>query len=377
MSNEKREEVQEQALTESLQHYRCGLALSMRTGKTKIGLDRLNMEYRSNRKLKALVVAPKLAVFQGWKEDAVKFGYPHLLDHITFSTYLSLDKQDQDYDIIILDECHSLLPSHNDYLSGFKGKILGLTGTPPRYRNSAKYKMVDRYCPIVYSYITNDAVEDNVLNDYRILVHMISLSEVKNVPVKKKDGGVFYNSERSIYNYWSKRVMEAEGAKAKQVSSVMRMKAMMEFPSKIRYARKLMQHIEEKCIVFANTQEQADKLCQHSYHSKNPTSEQNLSLFKAGMIDRLSCVLQLSEGVTVPDLKAAIVLHSYGNERKFMQRFGRCLGLGPDEMATIHLLCFRGTVDETWVFRALEDLDQSKIKYVEFDLEKYETALSR
>ena len=45
-------------------------------------------------------------------------------------------------------------------------KIIGLTGTPPKFSNSEKGIMVNRYCPIVYKYITDSAVEDKILNDY-------------------------------------------------------------------------------------------------------------------------------------------------------------------------------------------------------------------
>jgi superfamily II DNA or RNA helicase len=98
------------------------------------------------------------------------------------------------------------------------------------------------------------------------------------------------------------------------------MKAMMEYPSKEKYAAKLFESINTKCILFANTQDQADRLCKYSYHSNNPQSDINLDLFKTGMITKLSTVLQLSEGVNVPDLKQGIIMHAYGNERKAAQR---------------------------------------------------------
>ena len=100
-----------------------------------------------------LVVAPKLSIFTTWKEEAIKFNFEYLLDHITFTTYRSLDKQTTAYDCVYLDECHNLLFSSENYLLFYPGKILGLTGTPPRHANSEKGKMVSTYCPVVYIYI--------------------------------------------------------------------------------------------------------------------------------------------------------------------------------------------------------------------------------
>ncbi len=367
--SDKREEVQKEALEISLKYKRCGLALSMRTGKTLIGLKRLDLLYNEKQgNIKVLVVAPKLSVFQAWKDDMNKFNLDHLESKITFSTYLSLKKQSIDYDIIILDEAHSLLPSSVSYLNSYNGIILGLTGTPPKSNTSIKGRIVNNFCPIVYNYITDTAVNDHVLNDYRIFIHKIEISEKKNIKVTRKDGGVFYNSEKDIYNFWSRRIQEAKTPKQRQISSVMRMKSMQGFSSKTNYTKNLLEGIDDKVIVFANSKEQANLLGKYVYYSGNKENEENLELFKQGLIDQLVCILQLSEGVTVPGLTTAVVTHSYGNERKFMQRFGRCLGLDPDDIANIHILCYEGTVDEDWVTSSLEDLDQNKIKWVKFNL---------
>ena len=159
--------------------------------------------------------------------------------------------------------------------------------------------------------------------------------------------------------------MNADGFKEEQILRVMRMKSMMSYPSKERYAIKLFDKIIDKVILFANTQEQADRMCTYSYHSGNKASEDNLKLFKDGSINKLSCVLQLNEGVNIPNLKQGIIMHAYGNERKSAQRLGRLLRLSPDQKATVHILCYVGTVDETWVIQALEQYDNSKIKWIE------------
>lgn len=358
----KRTQIQKDALDVALKHHRCGLGISMGVGKTLIGLNYLN-HLQKDKKLRVLVVAPKLSIFDSWKTDAEKFNIS--LEGVEFTTYLSLNKQDPDaYDLIILDECHSLLYSHEIFLERYKGKILGLTGTPPRYHKSEKGEMVAQFCPIVFKYITDEAVEDDILNDYRIIVHRMSLSSSNNLKVTTKNKE-FYTSEKKNYAYWSNRVYEATSPKQRQITSVMRMRALMDFKTKEQYAKNLLNSIEEKCIVFANTQEQADRICSYSVHSNNPDADENLQKFKRGEIEKLSCVLQLNEGVNIPELRAGIIMHAYGNERKSNQRIGRLLRLNPDETAIVHILCYKDTVDEDWVTKALQDLDPKKIKYFE------------
>jgi superfamily II DNA or RNA helicase len=358
----KREEIQQEALDIATKHERCGLAISMGVGKTLIGLkyiDHFQKIYKD--RLKVLVVAPKLSIFDSWVDDASKFNIS--LEGVEFTTYLSLSKKDpKEYDVLVLDECHSLLNTHAPFFNFYKGRILGLTGTPPRHTNSEKGILVHVYCPIVFKYITDDAIDDDILNDYRIIVHKMPLSVDNVMPVKLKDKE-FFTSERKNYEYWTKRLMEAQSKKQEQIASVMRMRTLMDFKTKEKYAKYLLNEIEDKCIVFCNTQIQADRICKSSYHSSNPDAEENLLKFKNDEIDQLSCVLQLNEGINIPNLRAGIIMHAYGNERKSNQRIGRLLRLNPDDTAIIHILCYKGTVDEKWVNEALKDLDSTKITF--------------
>lgn len=358
METKNRTDVQVEAVESLLKSNRSGVAISMGVGKTLIGLRHLNAISVD----KALVVAPKRSIFQSWQDEMVKHSMEHLADSVTYSTYISLTKQDVDYDVIYLDECHNLLPSHEQWLDNFKGVIIGLTGTPPRFEKSTKGKLISKFCPINYSYFVDDAVSDGILNDYKIVVHMLKLGTGKNMMAGGKTKK-WPTSELESYSYWCNRIDNAKTPQETMMLRIQRMKAMMTYPSKESYAKKLFDSIEDKCILFANTQDQADKLCRHSYHSDNPDSDDNLLKFKAGIINKLSAVLQLSEGVNIPDLRQGIIMHAYGNERKSSQRIGRLLRLNPDEIATVHILCYKDTVDENWTTSALSVFDQTKLFY--------------
>lgn len=361
-----RDEIQQEAIKATEGKSRITLALGTGVGKTLVGL--MHMEKNITPLKNVLVVAPTTAIIAEWRTQAHKFKKDRMLSQVTFTTYLSLKKHDPfDFDLLYLDECHNLLDTHREFLENYSGKILGLTGTPPKRDDTEKGRMVNEFCPVGYSYLVDDAVEDSILNDYRIIVHELRLSNVKNIAVKSSKG-TFYTTEQANYAYWCSRVDNAGGGKSAQIARVMRMKAMMEYPSKEKYAKLLAESIKTKCLIFGNTQDQAERLCTHSYHSNNPDSKENLLKFKKGEITKLSCVLQLSEGVNIPELKQGIILHAYGNERKSSQRIGRMLRLNPDDTATIHILCFKDTIDEKWVTEALEGFDQSKITWKDFNI---------
>lgn len=360
----KRDEIQTAALECLKKYKRASVAISMGVGKTYIGILHMDWYIKNvNPDAKFLVVAPKKTIFGSWFEDMGKFGMSYLIDRVTVTTYLSLNKQSQEYSVVYLDECHSLLYSHDFWLTSYRGEIKGLTGTPPRYARSEKGEMVQKFCPVSYSYITDDAVDDKILNDYRITVHPVNLSSLNTYEAKTKTKS-WTTSENNHYWYWTRRIENAKGPSDEHFCRIMRMQGLMKYPSKENFAKKLMQTLKGKCIIFCNTQEQAEKMCEHSYHSKNPDSEKNLEMFKDGTIQRLSCVLQLNEGVNIPDLDCAIILHAYGNERKSAQRLGRMLRLSPDKTSNIHILMYKGTIDQKWVGTALEDFDHEKITYL-------------
>jgi superfamily II DNA or RNA helicase len=361
-----KDEIQQEALDAIGNLNKSGVEVSMGVGKCLLGLKHMAKFYNDNARY--LVVAPKKKIYDSWRDDAVEFKHDAILEHIEFVTYRSLTKMDLDFDVVYLDECHSLKNSHKEWLLAFEeqgGVILGLTGTYPIYKNTEKGKMCTYFCPKVYEYSTDDAVDDDILNDYRIYVHQLYLDGAPTIEVENKKGANFMTSEVKSYQYWDQRVYGANSPQQQQITRIQRMRALMDFPSKERYAAKLLSRVTKKTIVFANTQDQADRLCKHSVHSKNKESDANLALFKDGTILALSAVEQLSEGITIPNLETGIIMHAYANNKKAAQKIGRLLRLNPDDTATIHVLCYVNSVDKDWVTTALQKFDQSKIEWID------------
>jgi superfamily II DNA or RNA helicase len=355
-----REEIQKQALESALNRKRSGLDISMGVGKTYIGLQYLDTLFKQSGKqgAKFLVVAPKRDIFQSWEDDAQKFGLVYLNHHITYSTYLSLTKHNPaDYDVVVLDEAHNTKSNHLEFLDRFNGWILGLTGTPPKWQNSDKGEIMNIYYPIVFSYKVDNAVEHGILNDYSIFVHHLSLST--NKTIKTPQG--WFTSEQKQYEWITGQLESAFSDKDKFFRNIQRINFLKQFETKENYIKKILNVIpkEDKCLIFANTTHQADRICANSHHSKRKSDD--LERFKKGEITRLSAVEQLSEGVTIPNLKHIIIMHAYGNEKRASQKIGRALRLNPNEISRIHILCYKDTVDENWVKSALESFNKEKI----------------
>jgi len=355
----------------------AGIALTMGLGKTLIGLRDMDRLLAASKLPKPpagkpfLVAAPTQAILDSWPQEAHKFGLAHLLDCIEFTTYRSLGKAlaASPYQKLYLDECHALKDSHEPGLKAHAAKqrsILGLTGTPPAQANSEKGRLVATYCPIVVDYTTDEAVLAGLLNDYRLVVHRLPLRTERDYVLITKSGSQFTTSERENYHYWSKRLANADQDPLPiETLRIMRMQALMNYPGKSHYMRYLADQQTEKVLLFTCNQQQAEEQAAHTYHSKNKHSQVNLDKFNVGDIQRLACVAQLSEGISIANLRVGIIWHAFGNERKAAQRIGRLLRLNPDQTATVHLLMYQDTIDEHWVRQALEAFDPAKISYVD------------
>lgn len=363
-----KDSIREEALEAIKGIHRCSVGITVGGGKTRLGLTDMASMFVPGDEF--LVVGPKKIIYDTWLNEAKENHFSFLVNAIKFSTYVSLDKQKRHYKKIYLDEVHSLKYTQEPWLDGYKGPILGLTGTPPTFEFGEKAKMINKFCPIVYTYITDDAVEDKILNDYKIYVHYVDLSHAKTIENKTKNDKTFYTSEYQSYHYWTNRLDAAYG-KELEICRLMRMKALQKFKSKETYVKTLVKAIQHKCIIFANEKDQADRLCQYSYHSGNIKSAENLTKFKSGEIKLMSSVDQLNEGQNIPGLKELIIMHSFSNPTKFKQRFGRAMRLHVEDQAIVHLLVYRNTVDEEWMANALKGFDQNKIIKLDPNIKAY------
>lgn len=358
---ELQDELQKKTLTIIGQRCNVGIAIGTGGGKTLLGLKHMHSIFHNS--IAFLVLVPKTSIQQEWINNAEEHGYMHLLPHITFANYRSINKQELGYDWAYLDECHSLKHTHATWMDSYTsngGKVLGLTGTYPK--RGEKFEMCDFYCPKIFEYDINQAIDEGMLNNYKIYVHMLPLDKNHTVKKKKKNGGFWKTSEQKDNAYWHKAIASCDNQMKLKMLRIFRMKAFQSYPSKTEYVKHILKKIDYKTIIFATSQEQADEICPNSYHSNNKDSEKNLQLFKEGKIYRMSCVEQLSEGKSIKNLKVGIIMHAYANDTKTRQKIGRFLRLSPEETAIIHILCYENTIDEHWVKSALSTFKQHQIK---------------
>lgn len=342
-----REQIQKEAIKIALENKSGTLDVAVRSGKTFIGLSIAN-EFE-----KVLVSYPNNSIKNSWLNDAEKFGFS--LKNITFTTHLSLNKHNlHHYSCVILDEIDQMSENQWDYISSLLNlqhvKLYGLTGTPSIL--GAKKKYMDEYCPIIYS-VKLDETVGVLQKDYEIIVHLLEPSTKQDISLKS---GKFW-SEKAKIQFWENKYNRSHEFMdmLKLIQSIQNSK------TKLEYVKQLSNKID-RCLIFLETKQQCKDLGWASYYSGHKGSDINLERFQEGYNNKLTCVKQLSAGITFKSLNEVIILHSYASNNKFHQRMARCLQYSEDK-ATIHLICLDFTRDLDWCKKGLSEFDKSKIEW--------------
>lgn len=341
-----REQIQQEAY-DALKEKSGTVVLTMRTGKSKIGL-KLTQDYKN-----VIVAYPNKPILQSWLGDAEKFKID--ISHVVFTTFASLSKYQLDkFDCLIIDEVDQLSIAKLEFVSLNRPKVINaLTATPPRKGTSKRYYM-DQLYPIRYEKNIEDTV--GILNKpYHIYVHMVNPSEVKNI--QKSNGSVW--SEKARLNFFD---FKADSDFRMMVQLINKLYSS---PTKWKKLQELLSTFD-RCLVFVETIEQARSICRYTYHSKNSEEEnkRNLQMFNEGKINFLATVSQLNAGVTFPNLNRAIILHAYASSSKATQRIGRVLNFLEGEKAELHIICLNHTRDYPWTKKGLEYFGEKNITWI-------------
>lgn len=354
-SIKKKIEIQKQS---ELAHIKKGrrstVCLSVGLGKSKLAINRI---FSYNKNSKILFVGAREIYSENFKKELEKFnctGYD-----ITFICTSSLKKFDEQYwDFVIFDEVHKhteqVVKSIPEIIKANNNvELLCLTGTPTK--ESALYL----FCPISYIKVIDDAVEEKMLNDYKISIIYHNIT----------------HKERAYYNYmynrwidWKKNntnfnVYPQEMRMLKNVLKGMKSKENACLYLLNKYLKNY------KTLIYAGTIKQSKQMGLEMFHSQMTEDKKwdNYNAFCEGKINWLVNVNSIKEAVSIPNLTHSIIMAPDASWQSMEQMVGRTLRLMTDEIGTIIILCAKRTIEEEWVKKAVSGLDMTKIKYLDIN----------
>ena len=339
----------------------CVANIAPRTGKCKISLDTILTSES------VLIVYPSVNIKQSWKDDLVKWKVKNK-KRFKFSTYLSFKKIRDNYDVLILDECHNISQKQfktiSDYikLTGIK-KVIGLSGS---LNEDSKLNLLNILgLKTLVNYSIQQAIDDGIISDYKITVIQTPLDTNKNIKVKWK-GGEFITSEKQSFDRLSDKINDWQSYSSKQMKMMrlQRMKIIKESQAKVQLTKSVINnHIDNKALIFTGLQKVADGLGVPSYHSK--TDEINKELFLEGKINHLAIVNKLTVGITFPKLDVAILNFFDSNSENTSQKIARIMNLDyENKVANIIIICSTEEVEKRWLEKTLMFFSKDKIKYI-------------
>lgn len=327
------------------------------TGKTNCCLQAIKSKYQKGERI--CVITFTLSGRDDFKREVDQW-WPEAKDFITYRTYnyyYYVRPDDQklfNYDYVVLDEYHHssplffnnafVIPSSlpDDIKEIFKGlrldrikkpkNLIALSATPADNLIASQIITKKLFVGIRH------AIAKNIVSSYEIIPVEIECS----LQVKEKITNLYKAIKReSVYDVFGYNRLYNYLSNYKE--------------SKIDFS-----DLGGKSLIFCKNKEQADRVCTHSVHYKNPKSKENLRKFNDGEIQTLSCVDSLNESVNISNLEAIHIIQGSKSFRKLAQRIGRVIRYRENHVGLVYYYYIKGTVDESFYRKNMSFLNDTK-----------------
>lgn len=371
-------------------------------GKSKIAIDVCNeIATRQVTPLRVLLVVAELAHINNWNAEFVKWNWE--CGTCIIICYASLKKYEStEWDVIIFDEAHHLGSERR--LSIFETlrakNMLFLSAT----LKESLLSTLEMFCgPIkTIKMGLQEAFNADILPEPKIYLVPLLLDnktynqtiveewgkKEKRIPISCSyaERWKYLRSKKSIPNatltirctqqqkydylteqflYYKKRYMSCrnEAIKNKWLQCGSKRKSFLGL-QKTEVAERLLKKLKDKrYICFCTNIEQAEALGgANAVHSKKKNSLGIIQDFNGERIANLFAVGMLQEGVNLTGIEAGVIIQLDGEERAFIQKFGRTLRADSPEQ---YIIYFKATRDEEYLNNALESIDKNYIREYE------------
>lgn len=328
--------------------------LAMRFGKCKTTIDLLiKMDVES-----VLIAYPDNKLRDTWMDECRLWGYDN--PNITYVNFSSLKKYtEKEFDFFVIDEFHSCSENEREYAHTIMNNCtytLGLSGTVSEETDG--YWHMEQ----IAAYTTEQGIEDGILADYQISVHLVDLDD--SIKVKDKQGKLKTEKQKYAGYTWVIEKMKNEQRNFMHLA-LARNRLSQSSIGKMNYAKALLHSLKDKrVLIFTGLADVADNLGVPSYHSKSK-DESAYTDFQGGKHNHLALAAMGKVGVTYKDLDSVILLNFTYNAEESSQILNRAIKLDyKGKIADLHILCLNEKPELKKIKESLSMLDQSKIKYV-------------
>jgi superfamily II DNA or RNA helicase len=334
------------------------LHLAPRFGKIRVAINIMEVLKPE----RVLIVYPDMKIKQAWIEDFAIRNYD--TEGVVYTTYLSLKKHEEEYDLIILDEIHLISPAQTRVaieLLSYNKQVLGLTGTLSAATKS--YLKLNLRLKVVGQYTIAQGIDEGILTDYQIVVIHAPLDRTIKIMYPK---GFYTEAERYGHLSWAVEDMTSKEKNSKFLR-IMRMRLIQNsFAKKQKTIDILHKYPDERILVFCGITAIADSLGIPSYHSKS-SEKKIFEEFANGLGNHLAVVKIGNTGITYKPLNKVIINYFDSNAENMTQKILRSMSMeydNPDKKALIYIITTDEYEERNWLDKSLAFFDKTKIRYV-------------
>lgn len=388
-----REELQNQSLQLVKNHSRVALQWCTGLGKSRAAIQAANYLTEQKEDLKILLVVAEVAHKSNWEDEFTRWGYK--VPNTIIECYASLKKyRDTEWDLIIFDEAHHLGSDLRiDVLTSISAKnVILLSATLP---DQTMQSITGIFGEFAVSRVTlKQAIEWGALPKPKVFLVPLNLNSTYSNCIITEEWGrkekrVTYKckfNERWEYlrnktkypnvtleisctqqqkydylteqfEYWRSQFFRTrqEFTRNKWLQVGSKRKRFLG-ECKTDATRLLLHKIQDKRLIcFCSSIEQAELLGgKNAIHSKRDDSLDVIDSFNTKQIDSLFAVGMLQEGQNLTDIEAGIIVQLDGQERAFVQKFGRSLRA---DAPIQFIFYYKDTRDVDYLDNVLEGID--------------------
>lgn len=330
--------------------------LAMRFGKCKTTLNLLSRLFKYDATI--LIAYPDNKLKETWQNECELWGYDN--SNITYVNFSSLKKYTQyEFDMFVIDEFHSCSENERDYAHDIMNNCtytLGLSGTVSS-ETDGNWNMEQ-----IASYTTEQGIEDGILADYQISVHLVELDDL----IKTADKKGKLKSEKQKYSGYTWVIENLKRQNSPYMHlALARNRLSQSSIGKTNHLKKLLEQLQDKrVIVFTGLSKVADSLGIPSYHSKSKNDDA-FTGFQSGEHNHLALAAMGKVGVTYNSLDSVILLNFTYNAEESSQILNRAIKLDYNgKIADLHILCLNEAPELKKIKESLSMLDEKKITYL-------------
>ena len=333
---------------------------SVRSGKSRVLLTAIREMSDNDLNINILVSTPQVDIMYSWVNECEKLNYYPKIEYCNFKSLHKI--QDNKYDYIIFDESHAIPPDNIlpivSKIVKNNDKVVLASGT---YSEDTLLNLkFSTGLQQIVDYSTDDAINDGIVNNFKIEVHLFKLDNTKSVQF----GGLkkWYSTDYKECLRMSKKIDNSFG-QDKMMAALFRMKMINSCQSLIRVVKKWIEdNPDKRFILFTGDEKVGMNYNIPMFNSKSKNNDV-LKDFQEYRSNSLCLIKKGGTGVTYEGLDTILITDINSNSETLEQRCGRSLLFEEGKESIVHIFCSMEDFQLRWLESSLKSINPDRISY--------------